>query len=155
MSSVSGKNHTGHNAKPHNGVEDCIFCKIIAGELPSEKIYEDTETLAFLDIRPVNAGHILVVSKAHYRNIFDIPEPLWLAMMKTTHHLAPIIKDATGAGGINISMNNERPAHQLVFHAHVHVIPRFEGDPHKAWPGKEYKEGEKSAVAEKIKSALG
>ena len=132
-------------------MEDCVFCKIISGTLPSEKIYEDEETFAFLDIKPVNPGHTLIVSKAHYRNIFDIPEPVWLSMMKTTHRLVPIIKESTNAGGINISMNNERPAHQLVFHAHVHVIPRFEGDPHKPWTGKEYKEGEKESIGEKIR----
>ena len=135
-------------------MEDCVFCKIISGALPSEKIYEDEETFAFLDIKPVNPGHTLIVSKAHYRNIFDIPEPVWLSMMKTTHRLVPIIKESTKAGGINISMNNERPAHQLVFHAHVHVIPRFEGDPYKAWPGKAYEAGESSAMAEKIKNAI-
>ncbi|OGG44134.1 hypothetical protein A2841_04000 [Candidatus Kaiserbacteria bacterium RIFCSPHIGHO2_01_FULL_48_10] len=135
-------------------MENCVFCKIISGALPTEKIYEDEETFAFLDIKPINPGHVLVVSKAHYRNVFDLPEPVWLAMMKTTHRLVPIIKETTSAGGINISMNNERPAHQLVFHAHVHIIPRFEGDPYKTWVGKEYREGEKTLIAEKIKEQL-
>ncbi len=135
-------------------MEDCIFCKIVAGQLPAEKIYEDEETLAFLDIKPINPGHALVISKAHYRNILDLPESVWLAMMKTAYRLAPIIKEAAGAGGINISVNNERSAHQLVFHAHAHIIPRVLGDPYKAWLGKEYADGEKKIVAEKIRANL-
>lgn len=135
-------------------MNDCIFCKIIAGEIPAEKIYEDAETLAFLDIKPNNHGHTLVIPKRHYKNLLDIPEAAWLAVMKTVHTVAPAVKRAVKADGINLSMNNEPAANQLVMHAHVHVIPRFEGDPHRPWAGTPYQEGEAGRVAEKIKGTL-
>lgn len=133
---------------------DDLFLKIVRREIPAEIVYEDEKTLAFLDIRPNNHGHTLVIPKEQYRNILDIPEDLWLAMMKNIHMLAPIIKNAVGADGINIAMNNESAAHQVIFHAHVHIIPRFEGDPHQPWTGTPYKEGEAKMVAEKIRSIL-
>lgn len=134
---------------------DCLFCRITLKEIPAEIIFENKHTFAFLDIRPNNAGHTLVVPKIHYRNILDMPESVWLEVMKTVHMLAPVIKNAVGAGGINLGMNNEPAAHQLVFHAHMHIIPRIEGDPHKPWIGTEYKEGEAKTVAEKIRNTLG
>ncbi len=133
---------------------DDLFLKIVRREIPAEIIYEDEKTLAFLDIRPSNHGHTLVIPKIQYRNIFDIPQDLWLAVMKTVHMLAPLIKKAVGADGINIMMNNEPAAHQLVFHAHVHIVPRFEGDPHQPWAGTPYKEGEAKVVGEKIRKSL-
>ena len=133
---------------------DCIFCKIIAGEIPAEKVYEDADTLAFLDIKPANPGHVLVIPKRHSRNLLDIPENEWLDVMKTVRRLAPIVKKATGAPGINLSMNNEPAAHQIVFHAHVHIIPRFEGDAHKPWAQREYTGDEAKEVAEKIRDTL-
>lgn len=135
-------------------MDDCIFCKIVAGEIPAEKIYENDEVLAFLDIKPNNHGHTLVIPKEHYRNLLTIPEETWLSMMKAAHFLAPVVKEAMNADGINLVMNNEPAAHQMVFHAHVHLIPRFEGDPHKPWLGTPYKEGEAEKVAEKIKKVL-
>lgn len=136
-------------------MDDCIFCKIISGEIPAEKVYEDADTLAFLDIKPNNPGHTLVIPKKHYRNIFDIPEDEWLKVMKTVHFLAPKIKEAVGADGVNITTNNEPAAHQVVMHSHVHIIPRMHGDPHKPWVGTPYKEGEAEKVAQKIRSELG
>lgn len=132
---------------------DCLFCKIIAKEIPGQVVFENEHTLAFLDIRPNNKGHTLVVPKTHYRNIFDIPEDVWLEVMKTTHYLAPIIKTALEADGINIIMNNEPAAHQIIFHAHTHIIPRCEGDQHQPWVGAPYEEGEAKVVGEKIKQA--
>jgi len=117
-------------------------------------VFENEYASAFLDIRPNNAGHTLVVPNIHYRNILDIPEHVWLEVMKMVHYLTPRIKEAVGADGINIAMNNEPAAHQLVFHAHVHIIPRFEGDQYQPWTGTPYKEGEAKTVAEKIKNTL-
>lgn len=133
---------------------DDIFTKIIRREIPAEIVYEDEHTLAFLDISPANHGHTLVIPKEHYRNILDIPEDVLLRVMKTVRMLAPIIKQAVGADGINVAMNSEASAHQSVFHAHVHIIPRFEGDPHQPWVGTPYKEGEAHEVAEKIQKLL-
>ena len=135
-------------------MEDCIFCKIVAGDIPAEKIYEDGETFAFLDIKPNNPGHTLVIPKQHYKNILDIPEATWLAVMKTVHTVAPAVKRAVQAGGINLFMNNEPAANQLVFHAHVHIIPRFDGDPHRPWTGAPYQEGEAKKILEKIRQQL-
>ena len=135
-------------------MEDCIFCKIALGEIPAEKVYETPEVLAFLDIRPNNPGHTLVIPKKHYKNVLDIPEDLWISVMKAAHTLAPVIKKSMNADGINITTNNEAAAHQVVLHSHVHIIPRFIGDPHQPWVGTPYKDGEAEKVAEKIKAAL-
>ncbi|MBV9349539.1 MAG: HIT family protein, partial [Patescibacteria group bacterium] len=116
-------------------MQDCLFCKIIGGEIPAKKVYENAGVVAFLDIKPSNPGHLLIVPKKHYKNIFDLPLDAWLEMMKAAHFLAPVTKESVGADGINITMNNEPAAHQIIFHAHVHLIPRFHGDPHKPWAG--------------------
>ncbi|MDO8481945.1 MAG: HIT family protein [bacterium] len=133
---------------------DCIFCKIIKGELPSFKVYEDGETLAFLDIHPVNPGHTLVVPKQHSKNIFDARTEDWLAVTKVVRNLAHVIETAVAADGININMNNREHAGQVVEHLHVHIIPRFKGDGFKLWHQTPYKEGEADVVREKIVSAL-
>ena len=133
---------------------DCIFCKIVAGELPSLKVYEDAETLAFLDIHPVNPGHTLVIPKAHYVNAFEAPEDVWVKMTATVKKVAHAIKEGLPVGDMNIAMNNGKFAGQVVFHAHIHVMPRYENDGHKLWTPKEYKDGEAVLIAEKIKNAL-
>ncbi|MEK7510658.1 MAG: HIT family protein [Patescibacteria group bacterium] len=135
-------------------MEPTIFEKIIAREIPATIIYEDEATLAFLDIAPNNPGHTLVIPKVHTRNILDISEDSWLAVMKTVHKLAPVIKEAVDADGINIAMNNEPAAGQVVFHAHVHIIPRHEGDGFTHFPAGSYGEGEADSVAAKIRALL-
>lgn len=132
---------------------DCIFCSIVRGELPSYKVYEDDRTMAFLDIRPVNAGHTLVIPKQHSTNIFDIPPEDWAAVAEVVRKIAIAIEE-TGADGVNIGMNNREHAGQVVHHPHVHVIPRFKGDGLKLMPQRSYKEGEAEATAEKIRAAL-
>ncbi|TAJ13796.1 HIT family protein [Patescibacteria group bacterium] len=134
--------------------EDCIFCKIIAKEIPAEVVFENQHTLAFLDIHPNNHGHTLVIPKKHYRNVFDTPEDVWTEIMKTVHHIAGAVRDGSGAKGVNISNNNERVAHQEVFHTHIHIIPRFENDPHKPWGSKSYEDGAFTAVAESIRNRI-
>jgi histidine triad (HIT) family protein len=120
-----------------------IFEKIIAGEIPANKIYEDEQTFAFLDGKPINPGHTLVISRKPYKDIYEIPQADFLAVMKTVHKLAPIIKQAVGADGINLGNNNGPAAGQEVPHYHVHIIPRFEGDGFSHWHGAEdYHEGE-------------
>jgi len=133
---------------------DCIFCKIIKGELPSFKVYEDDVTLAFLDIRPVNPGHTLIVPKRHSKNLFDVPSEDWVAVAKVVRDLAHVVEKAVAADGININMNNREHAGQVVDHAHVHIIPRFKGDGFKLWHQTPYKEGEAVKVREKIKAHL-
>jgi histidine triad (HIT) family protein len=137
-----------------DAMEATIFEKIIAREIPAEILYEDEETLAFLDIAPNNPGHTLVVPKSHSRNLLDISEASWLAVMKTVRLLAPIIQKAVRADGINVAMNNEAAAGQVVFHTHVHIIPRHEGDGFTHFPAGAYEEGEAARVAESIRTAL-
>lgn len=134
--------------------EKTIFEKIIEGEIPAHKIYEDEYTFAFLDINPINPGHTLVIPKTPSRNIFDIPKDDFLHVMETAHMLAPKIKEAVGAEGINIGINNEAAAGQEVFHLHVHIMPRFNNDNHEHWGGAPYKDGEAEEVHKKITSLL-
>ena len=140
------------NRKPM--AQDCIFCKIISGDIPSEKVYEDEKTLAFLDINPVQSGHTLVIPKEHFRNVFDITNTAWEEMMETVRKVAGGVKIATNADAVNIMLNNEPASGQLVYHAHAHVIPRFSGDGLKLWPQHPYPEGEAKKVGEKIREAL-
>ena len=133
---------------------DCVFCKIVRGELPSFKVYEDERVIAFLDIRPVNAGHTLVVPKVHSQNIFDIKTEDWMAVAETTRVLALAIEKGTGADGVNIAMNNREHAGQVVPHPHVHIIPRFKGDGLKLMPQRTYKKDEAEDTAKKIRATL-
>jgi histidine triad (HIT) family protein len=114
-----------------------IFEKIIAGDIPSNKVYEDDETFAFLDADPVNPGHTLVIPRQPYKNIYEIPQDSFAAVMNTVRKLAPAIKEAVDADGINIHMNNDAVAGQEVFHLHVHIIPRFKDDGYTHWQGAE------------------
>lgn len=133
---------------------DCIFCKIVAGELPSYKVYEDAHTTAFLDIHPVSAGHTLVVPKNHSHNIFDITREDWAATAESARKVALAVEKGLGADGVNIAMNNREHAGQVIDHPHIHVIPRFKGDGLKLMPQRTYAEGEADPVAEKIRAAF-
>jgi len=135
-------------------MNDCLFCKIITDEIPAEKIYEDENTLAFLDINPINPGHALVIPKEHSRNILDITSKSFSHVAETIRKISPAIKDAVGADGVNIHINNEPEAGQVVFHMHAHIIPRFSNDGIKMWQGKEYDENEAKNIAEGIKNSL-
>lgn len=107
--------------------ESCIFCKIVAKQAPSSILYEDATVLAFLDIRPLNMGHTLVIPRAHYVDIFDIPAKELSAVHLVAKQLSFAVKKATGADGISIIQQSGKAAGQDVFHLHVHVVPRFEG----------------------------
>jgi histidine triad (HIT) family protein len=135
-------------------MEETIFSKIISRELPADIVYEDDGTIAFLDINPVNPGSTLVIPKKWSRNNLDVDKDSWSQMMETTRILAPAIKAAMNAGGLNIIMNNEAVGSQMIFHTHVHIIPRHENDGVVDWPGKPYPEGEKEKVANRIREAL-
>ena len=130
---------------------DCLFCKITKGEIPSEKIYEDANSYSFLDIQPNNPGHTLLVPKTHARNIFDIPHGVLCDLMEPLQKVSRAVKRGVGADGVNIAMNNEPSAGQIVFHVHFHIIPRFEGDDTKH---KNLSAAEMKKIAQKIKSEL-
>jgi histidine triad (HIT) family protein len=134
--------------------EATIFQKIIDRDIPAEIVYEDDDVLAFLDIAPNSPGHTLVIPKKPTKNILTIDAGSWAKVMEAVRLLAPKIKEAVGAEGINIKMNNEPVAGQIVMHAHVHIIPRHKGDGYTHWPGGSYAEGEEKEVGEKIRQAL-
>ncbi len=107
--------------------ESCIFCRIVRRQAPASIIYEDETVMVFLDIRPLNIGHTLVIPKAHYVGIFDIPEKDLTNVYKVSKQISVAIKKATNADGISIIQQNGKAAGQDIFHLHVHVVPRFEG----------------------------
>ena len=135
-------------------MNDCIFCKIIRKEIPANVVYENGRSLAFLDIKPVNPGHVLVIPKDHHPDFASTPDDLLADIAVVAKKMAAAVLQATGAPAFNIGVNNGRVAGQLVDHMHLHVMPRFDGDGHDLWHGKAYGEGEASALAEKIKKAL-
>lgn len=106
-------------------VDDCIFCKIIAGDIPSSKVYEDEEVLAFLDISQVTPGHTLVVPKKHARNLLEMDETATAQLFARVSKVAKKVEAATQAKGMNIISNMEEVSGQTVFHTHVHIIPRY------------------------------
>ena len=105
----------------------CIFCQIVRKQAPASRIYENDEVMVFLDIRPLYMGHTLVIPKAHYVDIFEIPKTLLCKVHQVSKQVAPAIKKATDADGISIIQQNGKSAGQDIFHLHVHVVPRFEG----------------------------
>ena len=104
----------------------CIFCEIVAGRAPASVVYEDDDIMAFMDLVPITVGHLLVIPKAHYRNIFDAPPELVAKMMGVGTQLAPALRRATGCAGMNCFIANESVAGQDVWH--LHLIPRYAGD---------------------------
>ena len=106
----------------------CIFCAIVEGQAPAEVVFEDEETLAFMDINPANPGHTLVISKRHIQDIYGMDEETAAAVMRTAVRVARAIKRALQPDGMNLIQSNERAGGQDIFHFHIHVIPRWYGD---------------------------
>jgi histidine triad (HIT) family protein len=131
-----------------------IFAKILRGEIPSHRVYEDEATVAFMDVMPQAEGHVLVLPKAPSRNILDADPATLPSLITTVQKIAVAAKAAFDADGVTIMQFNEAPAGQSVFHLHFHVIPRREGVPLKPHSGK-MEDGEVLAAnAEKIRRAL-
>ena len=105
--------------------DDCIFCKIAAGEIPSRKIYEDKDLFAIMDLSPTSKGHSLIIPKEHYTNIYDIDEEIAGKVMKTAKKLATKMTVALNCDGFNLLQNNGETAGQTMFHFHMHLIPRY------------------------------
>jgi histidine triad (HIT) family protein len=108
---------------------DCIFCKIVAGELPSQKVDEDEHTISFMDISPATRGHVLVIPRRHSRNLLEIEQADLAATMVAAQRMARRVSERLGAAGVNLLNGSGRAAWQTVFHFHVHVIPRYSDDP--------------------------
>jgi histidine triad (HIT) family protein len=132
--------------------DDCIFCKIVAGDLPATKIDEDEHTLAFMDINPWTRGHALVIPKEHATDLGEIPEAGLAAVAATAKRVAARQKEALGATGVNLLNSYGSDAWQTVFHFHLHVIPRYPGDAMRlpAKPGDGGGEDEIRAAAEEL-----
>jgi histidine triad (HIT) family protein len=132
---------------------ECIFCKIVAGELPAHVVDEDERTIAFMDISPGTRGHLLVVPREHARDVLEVPAEEDLhATLDTVQRLARRVVQRLGAQGVNILNSRGAVAWQTVFHFHVHVIPRYEGDPLRLpWTPSEGDQEEIAAVARELR----
>ncbi len=129
----------------------CVFCKIINNEIPTERIFEDENVLAFMDIRPVSRGHALVIPKKHSRDILEADEQDLHKTILAARKIADTITKATGAEGFTISTNRGEAAGQTVFHLHFHLIPRYVADGLQPWPHQETEHTTRAELAELIK----
>ena len=135
---------------------DCIFCRIVAGEIPSARVYEDDAFIAFLDIRPINRGHVLIVPRVHIDRLTDLPGDVLAREMPLAARIARAVLAATGATDFNLLNSNGAAAGQEVFHHHLHVIPRRPGDGMKlSLQPESYAEGEAADTARRVSEALG
>ena len=134
--------------------ESNVFAKMLRGEIPCHKIYEDADTLAFLDIMPRSYGHALVITKEKARDLFDISPAALARLMTVVQKLAPVIQEAMGAEGVLIQQFNGAAAGQTVFHLHVHIIPRKDGEALKPHAGKMADQAKLATTAEKIRKSL-
>ncbi len=134
---------------------DCIFCDIIEGKSEAEIIYEDERVISFLDIRPVNYGHTLVITKNHYENFLSVPVKELNAVIKAARKIAEAISISLKTDGFNIVANNGTAAGQSVFHFHFHIIPRYNTDKFHFRPElKNYSNGSMKEFADKIRTAV-
>ncbi len=131
-------------------MEECVFCRIIDGKIPCSRIAESENFLVFLDANPITEGHALVVPRQHSTNLLDLPEYLGNEFLELTQRTAQAIISITGATGFNLGMNNGPAAGQLVMHTHFHIIPRYEGDGLRLWPGRKASPGDLRRLAERI-----
>jgi histidine triad (HIT) family protein len=137
-------------------MNDCLFCKIVVKEIPSTPVYEDEDVYAFLDIKPVNPGHTLVVPKKHCAGFLDCDPSVLPKWIIATQKIAYAMKQGLGLEGLNLEQNEGRIAGQLIEHLHIHIIPRQGDDGLRHWPGKAYASPEEpEAIAKKIRSSLG
>jgi histidine triad (HIT) family protein len=135
-------------------MEDTIFMKIIRREIPADVIYEDEDTLAFLDIAPNSPGHALVIPKKPFVNVFDADDETLAAVMRAVRKVAPAVRDAVGARGVHINSNHGEEAGQVVPHLHFHVIPRTDRSEFEFWPKIEYAPGDAARIAEAIRARI-
>jgi histidine triad (HIT) family protein len=134
---------------------ECVFCRIVSGQLPSAKVFENEKIVAFLDIGPIAPGHTLIATKDHFEVLTDLPQPLLQDLFAAVYQVTPAVVKATSAEGYNLLVNNRKCAGQAVPHVHVHLIPRKENDDRKFnWrPGK-YEGDEMARMQEQIRAAF-
>ncbi|MCR5431106.1 MAG: HIT family protein [Lachnospiraceae bacterium] len=136
-------------------MDNCVFCKIVAGQIPSATVYEDDDFKAIMDIAPAAKGHVIILSKRHMLSLLEIEEKTASRALIVASKIANAMKKALGCDGINMLQNNGSAAWQSVFHLHIHLIPRFDGDgiiiP---WKELSYADGEAAEYAKKIAAQL-
>ena len=134
---------------------DCVFCRIVAGQIPSTRVHEDELTLAFMDIGQVNPGHVLVAVKAHAENLYALDDSQAAAVQRTVARVARAIRDAFSPPGLSVYQANGKAAGQTVFHYHVHLVPRREGDGMAlSWPVKNPPRDQLEKHAAKIREQI-
>ena len=135
---------------------DCIFCRIVNGEVPCYKLYEDDQVLAFLDVGPLSRGHSLIIPKAHYRTLAEMPGDLAAACARVAPRLSRAIMAATGKSASNLLQNNGRIAHQAVEHVHFHIIPKYDAESGLGihWPAGKLDDDEAKPLVEAITTAM-
>lgn len=134
---------------------DCLFCRIAADEIPATKVGEDGLVMAFLDIHPVNFGHLLIIPRAHHARLAELPDDLAMAVARWVPRLSRAILAATGAPGLHLIVNNGAVAGQTIDHVHWHLIPRFEGDAVDwPWPHLSYPDGDAARLRDRIAAQL-
>jgi histidine triad (HIT) family protein len=137
------------------GTDDCLFCKMVAGQIPVTKIYEDEDVLAFLDIGPISDGHTLVIPKQHFEKLHDCPPELLGRVAERLGKIAEAVIAAMNTDDYNVLCNNGRAAGQLVEHLHFHIIARENGDAlFDRWPAYRYEQGKIELIAEEIRKKL-
>jgi histidine triad (HIT) family protein len=135
--------------------KSCIFCKVVKKELPSSIVYETEEVLGFLDIRPINFGHTLIIPKAHYSLLDELPPPYFSVLLEAIQKVGSAIKKALDVPAYNIVLNNGPAAGQVIPHLHFHLIPRIKGDGLSFHPpGKSISDQQLKEIQEKITSCL-
>ena len=137
-------------------MSNCVFCRIVAKEIPAALVYEDQLTMAFMDAGQVNPGHVLVAAKGHAENIYELDDGQAAALLKTAARVARAIRDAFNPQGLSVYQANGKAAWQTVFHYHMHLLPRHEGDGMAlAWPAKNPPREKLAEYAALIRGALG
>ena len=135
---------------------DCIFCKIVKGEIPGERMYETDKSVAILDLFPLNKGHVLVIPKKHYEKLLEIPLEEFQDMIQVAYKVAQGMVKALNPDGYHLLMNNGKASGQEIDHSHLHIIPRFSDDGIKfGWRHLKYEEEELKAYGEKLRQAIG
>ena len=135
--------------------QDCIFCRIISGEIPSTTIYENSKFKVIMDIAPANKGHVLILPKEHYDNIYDIDTATAGELFELAVMTARALTSVLDSDGMNILQNNGTVAGQTVFHFHMHIIPRYEGDTvNIGWKELSYEDGEMEQLREAIRKEM-
>lgn len=133
--------------------ENCIFCKLANGEIPTATVYEDEDFRVILDLNPATRGHALILPKEHFANLFELPEEWTAKAFTLAKRLAGKMKDALGCDGFNIVQNNGAAAGQTVFHFHIHLIPRYEEDGAGiTWPQKTLTDEDKDAILKSLRA---